>query len=154
MKERRVLAIGSPKRTILGWTVSFLNQSTPARTKIIEGKVSGWQLDLENRGTDSIREPRSPEPEDTDLTCLPDPNKTRYHPREAGRSYGAADGIYHNYLDTDWNLNPWYPFRNAKDFELGCWMLKSGLTKGSIDEYLQCRLDDNRCILFQTADKL
>ena len=101
MKERRVLAIGSPKRTILGWTVSFLNQSTPARTKIIEGKVSGWQLDLENRGTDSIQELRSPELKDADLTYLLNPNKTRYHPHEAGRSYGTADGIYYKYLDTD-----------------------------------------------------
>ena len=100
--------------------VNFLNQSTPARTKIIEGKVSGWQspADLENRGTDSIREPSSAEPEATDLTCLPDPNKIWYHSREAGRSYGTVDRIYCQYLDTDWN--PWYPFRNAKDFELRC----------------------------------
>ena len=148
MKERRVLAIGSPKRTILGWTVSFLHQSNPARTKIIEEKVSGWQpyADLENRGTDSIREPRSPEPEDTDLTCLPDPNKIWYHSREAGRSYGTVDRIYRKYLDPEWNS--WYPFQNAKDFKLGGWMLKSGLTKGSIDEYLQPGLDDDRCTLF------
>jgi len=33
-------------------------------------------------------------------------------------------------------------------------MLRSGLTKGSIDEYLQRGLDDDRCTSFQTADEL
>jgi len=33
-------------------------------------------------------------------------------------------------------------------------MLRSGLTKGSIDEYLQHGLDDDRCTSFQTADEL
>ena len=33
-------------------------------------------------------------------------------------------------------------------------MLQSGLTKGSIDEYLQGGLDGDRCTSFQTADEL
>jgi len=33
-------------------------------------------------------------------------------------------------------------------------MLRSGLTKGSIDDYLQRGRDDDRCTSFQTADKL
>jgi len=32
-------------------------------------------------------------------------------------------------------------------------MLQSGLTKGSIKEYLKRELDDNRCTSFQTADE-
>jgi len=76
----------------------------------------------------------------------------QYHPCEAGRSYATAARIYRRYLNTDWN--PWHPVRSAKDFELGWWMLRSGLTKGSIDDDLQRGLDDERCISFQTADEL
>ena len=99
--------------------------------------MGGWQqpADLETGDPDSVQEPRSPEPEDADLTCSPNPSKTQYHAREAGRSYGTAGGIYHRCCDADWN--PLHPFRSAKDFELGCWMQRSGLTKGSMDEYLQ-----------------
>jgi hypothetical protein len=67
-----------------------------AQTNIIETIVSGWQppADLESADSDSLQEPRSPEPEDPDLTCLPDPSKTQYYQSEAGRSYGTAGGIY------------------------------------------------------------
>jgi len=94
---------------------------------------------------------RSPEPEDPDLTCLPEPSKTQYQQCEAGISYGTAGGIYRKSLNA--NLNPWQTFRSAKEFELGWWMLQSRLTKGSINEYLQRGLDDERFLSFQSADE-
>lgn len=150
-----MLAIGILEMTVLGWTVSFILDQVLPRFKLTSlREVTGWQPPtiLESRDSDSAQELRSPEPEDPDLTCLPDPSKTQYHPCEAGRSYGPAGGIYRKYLCADWN--PWHPFRSAKDFELGWWMLRSGLTKGSIDEYLQRGLDGDRCTSFQTADEL
>ena len=154
-KERGVLAIGIPEMKILGWTVSFiLDQVLPQFKLTSLREVTGWQppTDFESRDSDSAQEPRSPELEDPDLTCLPHPSKTQYHPCEAGRSSGTASGIYCEYLGADWN--PWHPFQSAKDFVLGWWMLRSGLTKESIDEYLQRRPDRDRCTSFQTADEL
>ena len=150
-----MLAIDIPEMKILGWTISFILDQVLPRFKLTSlREVTGWQppTDFESRDSDSAQEPRSLAAEDPDLTCLPDPRKTQYDPCEAGRSYGTASGIYREYLGADWN--PWHPFRSAKDFELGWWMLRSGLTKGSINEYLQCGLDGDRCTSFQTADEL
>ena len=150
-----MLAIGIQEMTILVWTVSLiLDQVLPRFELTSLREVTRWQpsTDLESRDSDSTQEPRGPEPENPDLTCLPNPCKTQYHLCEADRSYGTASGIYRKYLDAD--RNPWHPFRSAKDFELGWWILRSGLTKGSIDEYLERGLDGDRCTSFQTVDEL
>ena len=140
---------------MLGWTLSFILDQVLPRFKLTSlREVSGWQppTDFESRDKDSAQKPRSPLSEYPDRTCLAHPSKTQDHPCEAGRSYSTGSGIYREHLVVDWN--PWQLFRSAKDFELGWWMLRSGLTKGLIDEYLQCGLDGNRCTSFQTADEL
>jgi len=76
----------------------------------------------------------------------------QHHPRSAGRTYGEARGIYKKHMSPDWD--PWHPFKNARDFELGRWMMDSGLTKTAIDDYLQRGHDDDRCTSFHSADEL
>ena len=90
--------------------------------------------------------------EEPDLHCVPDDTKTQHHPRSAGRTYGDARGVYQKHRNPDWN--PWHPFKNARDFELGRWMMDSDLTKTAIDDYLQRGLDDDRCTSFNSADEL
>ena len=90
--------------------------------------------------------------EEPDLHCVPDHTKTQHHPRNAGRTVGDARGIYQKHRRPDWN--PWHPFKNARDFELGRWMMDSDLTKTAIDDYLQRGLDDDRCNSFNSADEL
>jgi len=96
-KERRELAIDILEMRILGWTISFiLDQVLPQLKLRSLREVTRWQppTDLENRDSDSAQEPRSPEPVDPDLTCLPYSSKTQYHPCEAGRSYGTYQQKY------------------------------------------------------------
>ena len=83
---------------------------------------------------------------------MPDETRTQHHPCSAGRAYGEAHGIYGKHGRLDWN--PWHPFKNARDFELGRWMMDSGLTKAAIDDYLQRGLDDDRCTSFNSPDEL
>ena len=90
--------------------------------------------------------------DDPDIHCVPDNNRTQHHPSSAGRTYGDAQGIYQKHLHPDWN--PWHPFKNARDFELGRWIMDLGLTKNTVDNYLQHALDDNRCTSFRNADEL
>ena len=90
--------------------------------------------------------------DEPDIHCVPDDTLTENHPRSAGRTYGDARGIYQKHRNPDWN--PWHPFQNARDFELGRWLMDSGLTKAAIDEYLQRGLDDDRCTSFRSADEL
>src|SRR5437588_3116474 len=87
-----------------------------------------------------------------DIHCLPDDTRTQRHPWSAGCTYSDARGIYQKYRQPDWN--PWHLFKNAHDFELGHWLMDSGLAKTTIDEYLQCGLDDDRCTSFHNVDEL
>ena len=99
-----------------------------------------------------MQDVESEEPEEPDIHCVPDDNKTQHHPRHAGRTYGEAQGTFQKHLSPDWN--PWHPFKKARDFELGSWMMDSGLTKTAIDDYLQRGLDDDRYTSFHSTDEL
>ena len=90
--------------------------------------------------------------DEPDIHCVPDDTRTLHHPRSAGRTYGEAHGIYQKHRRPDWN--PWHPFKNARDFELGRWMMESDLTKTAIDDYLQRGLEDDRSTSFNSADEL
>src|ERR1700709_1515694 len=87
-----------------------------------------------------------------DIHSVPDDNMSLHHPRHARHTYGEAPGTFQKHLSPDWN--PWHPFKNARDFELGRWMMYSHLTKTSIDDYLQRGLDNDRCTSFHSADEL
>ncbi len=94
---------------------------------------------------------------DADLTCTPDPSKTvtysmHHGPGSAGKTYGSATATYSKHLKTNWN--PWEPFLNADDFQLGKFMLDRGWTKAEIDEYLNIGLDHDRTESFNNADEL
>ena len=58
------------------------------------------------------------------------------------------------YLTTLRRWNPWHPFKNSRDFELGRWIMDSDLTKTTIHDYLQRGLDDDRCTSYNSVDEL
>jgi hypothetical protein len=90
-------------------------------------KLSIYDLLLDNV-------PGAPPPDDTpneepinpqqpDLTCTPDPTKTKAH-REVvrlenagGKAYGKATGLYNKHRKYSEQWNPWYPFRSAYDIK-------------------------------------
>ena len=105
---------------------------------------SCWQDNLDLEGELTVDEP--------DIHCVPDDTRTLHHPRSAGRTYGEAHGIYQKHRRPDWN--PWHPYKNARDFELGRLMMEFDLTKTAIDDFLQRGLEDDRCTSFNSADEL
>jgi hypothetical protein len=80
--------------------------------------------------------PGAPPPEDTtyeemidpqkpDLTCTPDPTKTRAHGQVAevenvGRkAYSKATGLYNKHRKYSEQWNPWHSFQTAHDCQQG-----------------------------------
>ena len=85
------------------------------------------------------------------------PLRTRRYPNGISRTgcwacVWEGIGVYQQHLERNWN--PLHPFKNARDFGLGRWMMDSGLTKTAIDDYLQKGLDGDHCTSFQSADEL
>jgi hypothetical protein len=63
------------------------------------------------------------DPQQPDLTCTPDPTKTKAH-REVvglenagGTEYGKATGLYNKRHKYSGQWNPWHPYRSADDFQ-------------------------------------
>ena len=121
------------------------------------GKLSINDLLIDN-------EPGAPPPEDTpnqepidpqqlDLTCTPDPTKTKAHwqvvgvENAGGKAYGRAIGLstMHRKYSEQWN--PWHPFRSAHDFQQA--QSFSQQTKTSSDQHLRCGLDNIKIESFQ-----
>jgi len=78
--------------------------------------------------------PGAPPPEDTpdeetidpqkpDLTCSPDPTKTRAHGQMVGvenvggKAYGKVTGLYNKHHKYSEQWNPWHPFQSAHNFQ-------------------------------------
>jgi hypothetical protein len=99
-----------------------------------------------------MQDAESAEPEEPDIHYVPDDNKTKHHPCHGRCKYGEAQGMFQKHLSQDWI--PWHPFKNARDFELGRWMIDSGLAKTAIHDYLQYGLDNDPCTSFHSVDEL
>jgi len=56
------------------------------------------------------------DPQKPDLTCTPDPTKTRAHRQvvgvenAGGKAYGKATGLYNKHRKYSEQWNPWHPF--------------------------------------------
>jgi len=78
--------------------------------------------------------PGPPQPEDTpndnpiypqqpDLTCTPDPAKTKAHRKvvgvenAGGKAYAKATGLYNKHRKYSEQWIPWHPFRSAHDVQ-------------------------------------
>jgi len=78
--------------------------------------------------------PGAPPPEDTpneksidrqqpDLTCTPDPTKTKAHRQvvgvkhSGGKAYGKATELYNKHCQLSKQWDPWHPFRSAHPFQ-------------------------------------
>src|SRR5882757_2002005 len=113
--------------------------------------------------------PGAPPPEDTsdeepidpqkpDLTCTPDPTKTRAHRQvvgvenAGGKAYGKATGLYNKHRKYSEQWNPWHPFQSAHDFQQA--QSFSQQTKTWIDQHLRRGLDNFSIESFQSADAL
>jgi len=113
--------------------------------------------------------PGGPPPEDTpdedtidphkpDLTCTPDPTKTRDHRQvvgvenTGGKAYGNATGLYNKHRKYSEQWNPWHPFHSAHDFQQA--QSFSQQTKTWIDQHLRRGLHNFNIESFQSADIL
>ena len=56
------------------------------------------------------------DPQQPDLTCTPDPTKTKAHRQvvglenAGGKAYGKATGLYNKHRKYSEQWNPWHPF--------------------------------------------
>jgi len=98
------------------------------------------------------------DPQQPDLTCTPDPTKTRAHRQvvrvenAGGKAYGKATGLYNKHLKYSEQWNPWHPFWSAHDFQQA--QSFSQQTKTCIDQHLRRGLDNYKIESFQSADAL
>jgi len=101
--------------------------------------------------------PGAPPPEDTpnqepidpqqpDLTCTPDPTKTKAYRQVVGvenvggTAYGKATGLYNKHRKYSEQWNPWHPFRSAHNFQQA--QSLSQQTKTWIDQHPRRGLDN------------
>ena len=99
--------------------------------------------------------PGAPPPEDTpnkdpidpykpDLTCTPDPTKTKAHKQVVGventrgKVYGKATGLDNTYRKYAERWNPWHPFQSAHNIHQVQSFRQQ--TKTWIDQHLRCGL--------------
>jgi len=125
------------------------------------------KLPMNNRLIEKV--PGAPPPEDTpneepidpqhpDLTCTPDPTKTKAHRQvvglenAGGKAYGKATGLYDKHRKYSEQWNPWHPFRSAHDFQQA--QSFSQQTKTWIDPHLNLGLDNYKIEWFQSAEAL
>jgi hypothetical protein len=113
--------------------------------------------------------PGAPPPEDTpneepidpqqpDLTCSPDPTKTKAHRQvvgvefAGGKAFGKATGLHNKHRKYSEQWNPWDPFRSAHDFQQA--QLFSQHTKTWLDQHVKRGLDNYKLESFRSADAL
>jgi len=98
------------------------------------------------------------DPQQPDLTCTPDPTKTKAHwqvvgvENTGGKAYANATGLYNKHRNYSEQWNPWHPVRSAHDFQQG--QSFSQQTKTWIDQHLRRGLDNFKIKSFQSADAL
>jgi hypothetical protein len=113
--------------------------------------------------------PGTPQPETTpnkepidplqpDLTCTPDPAKTKAHrqvvgvEKAGGNAYGKATGLYNKHQKYSEQWNPWHPLRSAHEFEQA--QSCNQETKTWIGQHLRNGLDNCKIEPFHSADAL
>jgi len=98
------------------------------------------------------------DPQQPDLTCTPDPTKTKAHRQvvgvenAGGKAYGNATGLYNKHRKYSEQWNPWHPFRSAHGFQQT--KLFSQQTKTWIDQHLRHGLDNIKIESLQSADAM
>jgi len=125
------------------------------------------QLQINDRLIDNV--PGEPPPDDTpnadpidpqqsDLTCTPDPTKTKALRQVVGlenarrTAYGKATRLFNKHLMYSERWDPWHPVWPAHDFQQT--QSFSQQTKTWIDQHLRCGLDNYKIESFQSADAL
>ena len=113
--------------------------------------------------------PGAPPPEDTpneesidpqqpELTCTPDPTKTKAHRQvvgvknAGGKAYGNATGLYNKHRKFSAQWNPWHSFRSSYNFQQA--QSLSPQTKTWINQHLRCGLDNFKIESLQSADAM
>jgi hypothetical protein len=98
------------------------------------------------------------DPQQPDLTCTPDPTKTKAHRQvvglenAGGKANGKATGLYNKHRKFSEQWNPWHPFRSAYNFKQA--QSFSQQTNTWIDQHLRRRLDNIKIESFQPADAI
>jgi hypothetical protein len=96
--------------------------------------------------------------EQPDVTCTPDPTKTKTKLKvfgtenAAGKAYGTAPGLSTKHRKYSEQWNPWYPVRSAHNYQQAASF--SQQMKTWIVEHLRRGLDNFKVESFQSADAL
>jgi len=123
------------------------------------------ELPINHRLIDNV--PGAPPPDDTpneelidpqqpDLTCTPDPTKTKVHRQvvgldnAGGKAYGKATGLYNNHRKYSEQWNPWHALRSAHDLHQALSFCQQ--TNTWIDQHFRRGLDNYKIESFQSAD--
>jgi len=97
-------------------------------------------------------------PQQPDLTCTPDPTKTKAHRQvvrvenAVGNANGKATGLYNMHRKYSEHWNPWHSFRSTHDFQQA--QSFSHQTKTWIDQHFRGGLDNFKIEYFQSADAM
>jgi hypothetical protein len=97
-------------------------------------------------------------PQKPDLTCTPNPTKTKTHRQvvgvanAGGKAYGKATGLYNKHRKDSEQWNPWHPFPSAQNLQ----QIKSlsQQTKTWLDQHLTHGLHNVKIGSIQCADTL
>jgi len=98
------------------------------------------------------------DPQKPDLTCTPDPTKTKAYglvvgvEHAGGKEYGKATGLYNEHRKYSEQWNPGYPFQSAHDVQQA--QSFSQQTKTWIDQHMRQGLDNFQIESFQSASAL
>jgi len=98
------------------------------------------------------------DPQKPDLTCTPNPTKTRAHRQvvgvenAGGTAYGKATGLYNMHHKYSEQWNPWHPFQSTLDCQQA--QSFSQQMKSWIYQHLRRGLDNFNIESFQSADAL
>jgi hypothetical protein len=98
------------------------------------------------------------DPQQPDITCSPDPTKTKAHrqvvgvEKAGGKGYGQATGLYNKHRKYSEQWNPWHPSPSTHDFQQA--QIFSQQTKTWIDQHLRRGLDNFKIESFHSADGL
>jgi hypothetical protein len=98
------------------------------------------------------------DPQQPDLTCTPDPAKTKAYRQvvgvetAGGKVYGKATGLNNKHRKYSEQWNPWHPFQSTHDFQQAQWCSQE--TKTWTDQHLRRGLDNFKMESSHSADAL
>ncbi|KAG1886286.1 hypothetical protein F4604DRAFT_1675922 [Suillus subluteus] len=142
--------MGQPRSGCSTWLQNLICLDDGPNNHIESGSFGDWdEMFQVSSNEDQVYEGATPT-RDSEVIVDSYPN--------CAQSYGRG----HTFLDlfnSDKNskhcvTNPYYPFSSQKDWQVGSWLLRSGLSMGKIDSFLSLEMIKTLPLLFHSAKEL